>query len=373
MTTCVRSWWRVGVFFLFLGFAGGEDVKRTVNEQLAIEATVSGFMAAQSAPGISVGIVEDGEYVWSGGFGMADLENSVPATSQTLYRLGSISKPISAIGAMQLWQNRKLDLDAPVQKYCPSFPQKQAVITTRQLLGHLSGIRHYHQAPNDPEVFNTTHFENPIEGGLKFFENDPLISEPGTHFNYTTHGYTVVGCVIEGASGDKYVDYIQRNVLSPAHMSSTQVDDRYGIIQHRTRFYQKDPSGKTVNADFLDSSYKIPGGGWLSSAEDMARFEVAILHNHLVTRKTLDLMWTPLKPSDSSEDTYGLGFGTFAEAGVRYVGHSGGQQGTSTHMLLAPDRGAGVVVLINMEGITADDLSKELMKIILQHQLKLKH
>jgi CubicO group peptidase (beta-lactamase class C family) len=297
---------------------------------------------------------------------MADLENSVPATSETLYRLASVSKPLTATAAMQLWEHGKLDLDAPVQKYCPAFPQKEGPITTRELLGHLAGIRHYHpNSENDPEVYNIKHFDNPIDAGLKFFENDPLLSKPGTQFHYSTHGYTVVGCAIEGASSEKYIDYLRENVFLPAHMTHTLVDDRYKIIAHRTCFYQKDKAGKVVNADFLDSSYKIPGGGWLSSAEDIAQFEAAILNDRLISRATRELMWTPQKPSDGSEDSYGLGWGTVKDAGVAAIGHTGGQQGTSTAILLAPDQRAAVVVLINMEDVSADAIAKELLKIVL--------
>ncbi len=106
----------------------------------------------------------------------------------------------------------------------------------------------------------------------------------------------VVGCVIEGASGSSYLDYMRQKVLLPAGMEHTQADDRFAIIPYRTRFYQKTKSGALQNADFLDSSYKIPGGGWLSSAEDMAHFEVAMLDDKLIKRATRDLMWTPLSP-----------------------------------------------------------------------------
>jgi len=335
-------------------------------QRTQFEAAVSKFMTANSVPGVSVALVENGDLVWSAGFGMADLENFVPATSQTLYRLGSISKPLTATAAMQLWERGKLDLDAPVQKYCPEFPRKKETITTRELLGHLGGIRHYKStAEGDRESDNVEHFENPIAGGIKFFENDPLVAPPGTHFHYSTQGYTLVGCAIEGASGEKYVDFMKANVLAAAGMTHTRADDRYAIIPNRTRFYQKDKTGAVVNADFLDSSYKIPGGGWLSSAEDMARFEVAMLRDQLMRRPTRDLMFTPLKPSDGSEDTYGLGFGRIQAAGFAEVGHTGSQQGTSTAILIAPDKGAGVVVLINMEDIPANKLAHQLMSQIL--------
>jgi serine beta-lactamase-like protein LACTB len=119
-------------------------------KQKQLETTIARFMAAHSIPGLSVAVVENGQHEWSAGFGMADLENFVPATSQTLYRLASISKPLTATAAMLLWQKGKLDLDAPVQKYCPRFPQKDVPITTRELLGHLSGIRFTSMKPSNP-------------------------------------------------------------------------------------------------------------------------------------------------------------------------------------------------------------------------------
>jgi serine beta-lactamase-like protein LACTB, mitochondrial len=119
------------------------------------------------------------------------------------------------------------------------------------------------------------------------------------------------------------------------------------------------------NADFLDSSYKIPGGGWLSSAEDMARFEVAVLNDKLIRRSTRDLMWTPLRPSDGSKDEYGLGWGNGSEGGSVSVGHNGGQQGTSTSFTIAPAQRAGVVVLTNMEGVDASNLAQEILKVLM--------
>ena len=169
---------------------------------------------------------------------------------------------------------------------------------------------------------------------------------------------------MEGASGAKYLDFVQQNVLAPAGMEHTQNDDRFAIIPYRTRFYRKTETGAVQNADFLDSSYKIPGGGWLSSAEDMARFEVAILNDTLVKRGTRDLMWTSLKPSDGSKDTYGLGWGVGDEAGISFVGHTGGQQGTSTAFYIAPAQRAGVVVLTNRQDVSSGDLAVEILKIV---------
>ena len=261
------------------------EVKRT-----QIEAAVTKYMATTHVPGLSVAVVENGEYEWAAGFGLADAENNAPASEHTLFRLASISMSLTATAAMQLVERKQLDLDAPVQKYCPAFPQKQSPITTRLVMGHLAGVRHYKSGSQDDlEVGNTKHFDDPIQAGLDFFKNDPLVSDPGKQFHYSTQGYTLVGCVVEGASQAKYVDFVRKNVFVPAGMDNTQVDNRFAIIPYRTRFYRKTESGTVQNTDFLDSSYKIPGGGWLSYAEDMAKFEVAILNDKLIKRSTRDL------------------------------------------------------------------------------------
>ena len=119
-----------------------QNSKLAPEKRAQIEAAISKFMASTHVPGVSVSVVENGEYEWAQGFGFADIENNVPTSVHTLFRLGSISKPLTATAALQLWERGKLDLDAPVQKYCPRFPQKPWPISTRQVLGHLGGIRH---------------------------------------------------------------------------------------------------------------------------------------------------------------------------------------------------------------------------------------
>ena len=331
-----------------------------------IEAAVKKFMATNGLPGIPVAVVEDGKYDWSSGFGMADLENFVPATSTTVYRLGSISKPITATAAMMLYERGKLDLDAPVQKYCPAFPKKEAPITTRQLLGHLGGIRHDRtHSFDDPEIINTKHVDDPISGGLDYFKDDPLVAAPGTKFSYSTNGYTVVGCVIEGASGMKYVDFVSENVLRPAGMIHTRVDDYSAIIPSRTRFYSKDSAGKVINSRFVDMAFKMAGDGWLSSAEDMAKFEVAMLNNRLVSGAIRKLMWTRQKTADGKETPYGFGWAV-DDVFPSTVSHGGGEWGTSTFIMMSPEQRAGIVVMINLNGGNADELGAQIFKIVLR-------
>src|SRR5205807_7182437 len=334
-------------------------------KRVAIVKVVASFMAANSVPGLSAAVVLDGEPRWSEGFGMADLENFAPATSSTLFRLGSISKPITAVAVLQLWERGKLDLDAPVQKYCPAFPQREWPITARELLAHLGGIRHYNaDGKGDIPEDSARHFSS-MEESLQIFAADPLVAKPGTKFNYSTYGYTLLGCVLEGAASQKYVGYVWENVFKPTRMEHTQADDFFAVIPHRTRWYHKDKSGIVHNAGVLDSSYKIPGGGLISSADDMAQFEAAILADKLLKRTTREVMWTVLQPTEGQASHYALGWFVAEKFGLRTAGHTGGQQGADTAFLMAPDRRAGVVVLANMDNVNTNLLADEILKIML--------
>jgi CubicO group peptidase (beta-lactamase class C family) len=338
----------------------------SAEKRAQVEKDASSFMAANSVPGISVAVVQDGELVWSQGFGMADLENFVPATSSTLFRLGSISKPITATAILQLSERGKLDLDAEVQKYCPAFPKKEWPITTRELLGHLGGIRHYNpDGKGDIPEDSAKHFAT-MEESLKVFAADALVAKPGTKFHYSTYGYTVLGCVLEGAGAETYVDFVKENIFEPAGMEETQADNFFAIVPHRSRWYHKDKSGVVQNAGVLDSSYKIPGGGLISSADDMARFEIAIMANKLLRPATREAMWTPQKPADGSQNGYALGWGTQRKYGLALAEHTGGQQGTSTSMILVAERHAGVVVLANMDNVDSAALSTDILRIALE-------
>jgi len=179
------------VFFFGPSSLGAQSKSLSADKRAAVEKAASSFMATNSVPGISVAVVQDGALVWSQGFGMADLENFVPATSLTLFRLGSISKPITATAILQLSERGKLDLDVEVQKYCPVFPKKEWPITTRELLGHLGGIRHYHpDGKGDIPEDSAKHFRS-MEESLEIFAGDALVAKPGTKFHYSTYGYTI--------------------------------------------------------------------------------------------------------------------------------------------------------------------------------------
>jgi serine beta-lactamase-like protein LACTB, mitochondrial len=304
-----------------------------------LDRIVSEAMQHQRIPAVTVAAMTGGRIVYSKGFGTADLENSVAATRETLYRTASIAKTFTAVAAMTLVEAGKLDLDAPVQRYCAPFPAKQWPITTRELLSHTSGIRHYN--PGEPEY---THHYQWIADGFALFANDPLLFKPGSGFQYSTYGYSVAGCAIEGAAGERFADYVAAHVLAPAAMTHTFVDDSLEVVPHRARGYQL-VDGVVRNSVLMDSSYKIPGGGYVTSAEDLVRFAQALLDGKLVKAATLKEMWTAT--AVSAKDPYGLGFAL--PEGGRFVMHTGGQSGTSTELFIIPESHAAIAVLTNLE------------------------
>jgi len=327
-----------------------------------IEALVAAEMARQKIPGMSVAVVSGGQPRWAAGYGMQDVENNVPAKASTVYRLGSISKPITAVAVMQLFERGRLDLDAPVQKYCPAFPEKQWPVTTRQVLGHLSGIRHY----KSDEEFNSTRFYASVAEGLNMFKDDPLLFEPGTKYSYTTHGYSVLGCVVEGASGQKFADFVRENVFKPAAMERIRVDSVADIIRDRAQGYRITDKGELTNSPLADNSYKVPGGGFVSTVEDLAKFAAALQAHKLLKRETTELMYTRQKTKDGKDTSYGLGWGVGERGGKRSVGHSGAQQRVSTFLHMLPEQGVAVVLMSNLENARLGDLSQQIGDIVIK-------
>lgn len=313
-----------------------------------MEAAISALMSKENIPGMSVAVALDNRFVWSNGYGLADLENFVPAKATTSYRLASVSKPITAVAALLLAERGKLNLDAPVQNYCAAYPQKQWTVTTRQLLGHLGGVRHY--LPTDfnglPE--NTRRFER-IADGLNFFKDAPLTHEPGTKYQYSSYGYNLLGCVIEGAAAASYLDFVRENVFRPAAMTTIRDDHVYAIIPNRAQGYRKTRSGELQNSELADTSYKIPGGGFTSTVEDLARFAVTLQAGRLLRSETLNQAWTKQKTKDGKETDYGLGFAVSEYKGMKEVSHGGNQARVTTYLYMLPERGITVALMMNLE------------------------
>jgi CubicO group peptidase (beta-lactamase class C family) len=252
---------------------------------------------------------------------------------------------------MKLAEEGRLDLDAPVWRYCPDFPEKPWPVTSRQLLCHQGGVRHYRPG----EQPRTRRFTSLAEG-LALFKDDPLAFEPGTKVLYSTYGYTVLGCAATVAAGQAFLPLLQQTVLGPARMTATRIDDVRELIPGRAQGYVRDGHGRLVNSALADMSYKVPGAGLCGTAPDVARFGAALLSDRLVSAETRELMLTRQKTRDGRDSAYGLGLMLGARAGRQEAWHTGGQERVSSALYLRLDARLAVAVLANLEGVQQEVL-----------------
>jgi serine beta-lactamase-like protein LACTB len=302
-------------------------------------------MTRTLAPAVSVAVSRNGRLIWSEAIGCADLELQVPVSTTTRLRIGSVSKPLTSAALGALVEDGKLDLDAPVQRYVPDFPRKAWPITTRELAGHLAGIRHY-----DHGEFEIRDHYATVRAGLAIFEKDALLFEPGTRFSYSSYGWNLIAAVIEGASGERFLDVMQRRVFGPAGLVHTAPDDPGPIVAGRAHFYTRTDAGAIVNAGFVDNSYKWAGGGFVSTAEDLVAFANALLEGRLLKPETVTLLWTSQKTSDGKDTEYGMGWSVGRDAkGRRKISHSGGAQGGTAYLVIYPDDRLVAAMIVNSD------------------------
>jgi CubicO group peptidase (beta-lactamase class C family) len=323
------------------GFAQRDKYAKEIR---VIEDAVQKELERLKIPSLSIAFYKD-DFLWKKGFGYADMEHKIPAKPDTLYRLASISKPITAVGILRLMEEGKLDLDDEVQKYVPYFPRKRWPVTIRHLLGHLSGISHYRNY-NEEGHFKT-HFST--EESVGVFKDWELEAEPGTKYIYTTYGFNLLGAVIEGASGEPYAEYMRENVWKPLGMNSTRMDIADTIIPNRARGYRR-IGGDVKNCEFVDISSRFAGGGMLSTAVDLVNLARSLDEGKVLSKETQKMMYTSMVTKDGRVTEYGMGWGVDYIQGFWNVSHSGGQQGTSTHLLRFPGEKFAVAVTCNEEG-----------------------
>ena len=303
-------------------------------EQLRIESESVGWTA-------TVSIAE--EVVLSKGFGLGHYEQQVPVyPEKTKFRIGSISKALTAAGLGILIEEGKIDLDAPVQKYVPEFPEKKYEITTRQVAGHLAGIRHYRG-----DEFLSSEYYPTVRDGLEIFMNDSLLFEPGTKYSYSSYGFNLLSAIMEGASGEEFLSFYAKTCFRSARMTETTAERMDSLILFRAGYYDMN-DGKVINAPYVDNSYKWAGGGFISTSVDLVKFGNALLNNTLFSEEVKEQLITPQTLKNGEETTYGMGFFSGTDEFDRaYYGHGGGSVGGCSNLIIYPEEKIVVAVITN--------------------------
>ena len=306
---------------------------------------LEGLGVGTGTPGLAAAVAVRGRIVWHGEFGQADLESGTQVTPLTLFRIGSISKSITAATLTLLAQQGDIDLDEDVRQLVPAFPDKGYPISPRQLAGHLAGIRHY----RDGESINHEPVAS-VTDGLSRFKNDDLLQAPGVAYKYSTYGYTLLGAAIEARCGGRFEDCVMDLLLAPIGLESIVVDRPDAILPFRTRFYSSN-EGQIVHAPFSDRTYKIPGGGYLATAVDLARFGSALVSGDLLTSASRSLLFSSQKDASGELTGYGMGFRPRQDwQGRAVVHHGGSSEGGRAFLLIYPQEQVVVTLLGNLSG-----------------------
>ncbi len=367
------------IFGAFLrGADGQEKGLRDANERSsgsrfapAIEQgrqVLNRIVESGNVPGIAISVTVDGQIVWSESRGYAILEHQVPVTGQTRFGLGSISKTLTMAAVMSMVDDGLLDLDAPIERYLTDFPHKGKGVTIRRLAVHQSGVsdafavEHSQTAKNFPT----------IDAAYQLIKNGAMEYEPGTKVNYATGVYTIIARAMEVVSGKSFVEIMNERVFDPAGMLSTVPNDRRKLIPNRTGFYLKS-NGAFENGPFFDPSFKLPGAGFLATADDVARFGAALLRPGMLSKQARDEMFKPVPLNSGAPTEFALGLRYSEESGRVILHQPGGGIGISTWLFIHPKDDLVIAVLSNEpNGPVGGRTYREIAKVFLEAIAKTK-
>jgi CubicO group peptidase (beta-lactamase class C family) len=303
-------------------------------------------------PGLSAAAAVNGEIVWAESFGWSDAETRTPLTTQTRFRLGALSKPLTATAALRLRDQGRLDLDAPVQRYVPAYPAKQWTVTTRQLLGDVGGVHRLRGDNND--AMPVDHCDG-VDEAVALLKDDPLLFEPGTEHRYSIWGWVLVSAAIERAAGEPFDRVMARHVFEPLGMRRTVAIETGDIDDGPPKFVA--PRGLlgvrlgAKEAMRPDYSCLAGGGALFSTPSDLVRFSAAVLKPGLLQADTIAALQTPARLRSGARTTYALGWTVsnvdLAGKPVRMISHRGSPMGGSVSLLVFPETGLSIAVAAN--------------------------
>jgi serine beta-lactamase-like protein LACTB, mitochondrial len=338
------------------------------NPKASIENLCHAAIEKDHLPSLSITATKNGKIIFQEAFGFANAEYNTPATPKSMYRIGSISKTLTATLIMSLNEKGLINLNDPIQKYCPEFPEKESTITVAQILSHQSGIRHYSNQHFIEEYYSMIRYASSRDA-LNVFKNDDLVNTPGTKLSYSSNGYVLLGCAIENITGITFEEALKKYVLIPAGMNQTTLDYFEKLIPYRVNPYEKNKDGSLRNAKSVDLSNKFPAGGILSTAKDLANFGNVLLKNKILNEETLKSMWTPQATNDGKLTGYTLGWRHSSDMTKFF--HGGGSAGETAYLYIDKPENIVISFLTNTEdwGEPRHKLAEDIAKVIINSNL----
>jgi D-alanyl-D-alanine carboxypeptidase len=364
----MKGFFAAAVISAFLGSAAHAQKPSGSDLAASIDKVAAAAVAAGESPGLEVAVFKDGKPFWVKSYGSANLEQHVPVSNDSVFRIGSVTKQFTAVALLLLAEEGKVSLQDKLSKYYPNFPRAND-ITLDEMLHHTSGIFNYTSAPNfvvDGMIHRST------EEMVEFIGKLPKTQdfEPGTSWSYSNSAYFILGGVVEKASGAPLAKVFKTRFFTPLGMSHSGLDDETEIVDGRARGYSGAGPGKFTNAPFISMS--IPGGAGSvrSTASDLVKWNTALYGGKILKPASLKAMLTPGKlsngensgaamakmmaaagaPAASTKQEYGYALFLSEEEGHRKIDHGGGIYGFSSSLSEFPDDKTTVVVLSNAIG-----------------------
>ncbi|PHS07396.1 MAG: serine hydrolase [Kordia sp.] len=303
----------------------------------------------KKVPGIAITITKNGETQFSKGYGYADLDRELPVNpATTIFRVGSVSKPISATGLAKMVAKNQLKLSDSIYDCVSYFPKKEYGFTIRQLGGHLAGIRNY----KDNEFMNNKPLT--IKEGVSLFENDTLLFQPGRGYSYTSYSWSLLSLVMQEVAQKPFEDIINDEVLVPLGLKNTFPDKQQELVD-KAIFYRKKRKRKFIEATPVHNFFKLAGGGYLSTSEDIAKLGNAYLTDKFLPNEVKDKFTTSQKIKENLT-YYGVGWqASYDHKNRPYFGHIGNGLGGYGIFYVYPKENIVVSILMNCSNPYQDE------------------
>ncbi len=330
---------RVRIFYSILALLFALNaVADPVDEMVATE------MAKLQIPGLALKVAQHGKEIKTAAYGFANLEWNVPATTNTVFEIGSVTKQFTAACIMLLVEQGKISLDDPINLYLKNTPASWSGITIRHLLTHTSGIKNYTALDGFELSRRLTQAQFIAQIGAV-----PTVFPPGEKFSYSNSGYNLLGYIVENVSGKKYWEFLSEKILGPLQMNATTNREPSRILKLRAAGYDLDKTNGLVNRD-VDYTDLFSAGEIVSTVGDLMKWDAALDSEKILKNSSKEQMWTSAKLNNGKATGYGFGWFLETLNGHKLIGHPGSTSGFAAANLRFPDDGLTVVVLCNSGG-----------------------
>jgi len=339
---------RVGAFVLVLAFfpvlpacaaakaAPAASTAETLDRFLA-----ETYPAAE--PGAAVIVEKAGKVILRKGYGMANLEHAIPVTPETVFEVGSVTKQLTAAAILLLQERGKLSIHDDLTRFLPDYPVQGKKVTIENLLTHTSGIPSY---TGLPEWLPRMREDMTLDQLIGLFKDKPFEFEPGTKWAYDNSGYVLLGAVVEKASGMSYERFVEDEIFKPLGMTHSLYGSWTDIVPHRAAGYDK-PGDHFVNTPYISMTQPYAAGSLMSTVDDLALWDEALLGEALLKKASLDQLFTPYRLPSGLSTRYGFGWAIRELAGKKVVEHGGGINGFTCFVSRIPEEGIFIAVLTN--------------------------